>query len=173
MPRKAALDVSELEGAGVGAVASGGGSAVGAGADLAHVNPLTGQAFSQRYYKIKEKREALPVWKYLEEIGSQLEKSQVIIIEGETGSGKTTQVRAEIGHLFRHSMCHPCLVVCDTDPSVPCACWLWSQDRGPHGRLYAASSSCCNEHCSACSRRDGCEAWGAGGVHHSLRGCDV
>lgn len=58
------------------------------------MNPLTGRTYSEKYFSIKAKREALPVWRYLDEIGNQLKKSQVIIIEGETGSGKTTQVRS-------------------------------------------------------------------------------
>jgi HrpA-like RNA helicase len=79
---------------GADAVASGGAASSGGGSgDIARTNPLTGQPFSQKYYTIKEKREALPVWKYLEDIGEQLQKSQIVIIEGETGSGKTTQVR--------------------------------------------------------------------------------
>jgi len=92
--RKQKLDVSGLSSSvGADAVASGGAAASGGGAeDIARANPLTGKPFSPRYFTIRKKREALPVWKYLEEIGAQLEKSQIIIIEGETGSGKTTQV---------------------------------------------------------------------------------
>lgn len=41
---------------------------------------------------LKEVRESLPVYRYREEFLAAVEEHQVIIIEGETGSGKTTQL---------------------------------------------------------------------------------
>ncbi|KAJ2389116.1 hypothetical protein GGI23_005903, partial [Coemansia sp. RSA 2559] len=41
---------------------------------------------------IKEVRESLPVYKYRDELLSAVERFQVLIIGGETGSGKTTQI---------------------------------------------------------------------------------
>ncbi|KAJ1797602.1 hypothetical protein LPJ59_003029, partial [Coemansia sp. RSA 2399] len=41
---------------------------------------------------MKEVRESLPVYKYRDELLSAIEKFQVLIIAGETGSGKTTQI---------------------------------------------------------------------------------
>ncbi|KAJ2611788.1 hypothetical protein EV177_003316 [Coemansia sp. RSA 1804] len=41
---------------------------------------------------IKEVRESLPVYKYRDELLSAVEQFQVLIIVGETGSGKTTQI---------------------------------------------------------------------------------
>ncbi|KAI6658080.1 Pre-mRNA-splicing factor ATP-dependent RNA helicase PRP1 [Oopsacas minuta] len=38
------------------------------------------------------KRRALPIWPYKSEIIRRIEQSQVVIIEGETGSGKSTQI---------------------------------------------------------------------------------
>ncbi|KAI6658079.1 Pre-mRNA-splicing factor ATP-dependent RNA helicase PRP1 [Oopsacas minuta] len=38
------------------------------------------------------KRRALPIWPYKSDIISRIEQSQVVIIEGETGSGKSTQI---------------------------------------------------------------------------------
>ena len=58
----------------------------------ATTNPLNGLPFSQKYYKILEKRKDLPVFAFLTKIEDALKDHQVIIVEGETGSGKTTQI---------------------------------------------------------------------------------
>ena len=56
------------------------------------LNPLTGQPYTARYYDILEKRKALPVWSFLDDLQKNVEENQVVIVEGETGSGKTTQI---------------------------------------------------------------------------------
>lgn len=56
------------------------------------INRWTGKPYSQRYYEILEKRKTLPVWHQKEEFFQALKKSQSLILVGETGSGKTTQV---------------------------------------------------------------------------------
>ena len=56
------------------------------------VNPLTGQPFSSRSYSILEDRKKLPVMEFLDTLEEAVEKNQVVIVEGETGSGKTTQI---------------------------------------------------------------------------------
>ncbi|CAL1392056.1 unnamed protein product [Linum trigynum] len=56
------------------------------------VNPWNGKPFSQRYYDILEKRKTLPVWHQKEEFLDALRKNQVLVLVGETGSGKTTQI---------------------------------------------------------------------------------
>ena len=38
------------------------------------------------------KRQSLPIWRYKSQIMERIRKSQVIVIEGETGSGKSTQI---------------------------------------------------------------------------------
>lgn len=55
-------------------------------------NPLTGAAFSERYFKLLATRQKLPVYNFLNEIEAGVRANQVIVIEGETGSGKTTQI---------------------------------------------------------------------------------
>jgi len=55
-------------------------------------NPLTGRAYSQRYYQILEARKKLPVWEQRNEFFEMLAKNQTIVLVGETGSGKTTQI---------------------------------------------------------------------------------
>lgn len=58
------------------------------------VNPLTGMPYSQKYQTIYETRKKLPVWGFLDKVEAMLRANRVIVLEGETGSGKTTQVRA-------------------------------------------------------------------------------
>lgn len=56
------------------------------------VNPLTGAPFSARYQTLLAARQKLPVHQFLEQIQSAVKAHQVIVVEGETGSGKTTQI---------------------------------------------------------------------------------
>ncbi|XP_019163495.1 PREDICTED: probable pre-mRNA-splicing factor ATP-dependent RNA helicase DEAH2 isoform X1 [Ipomoea nil] len=56
------------------------------------VNSWTGRPYSQRYYEILEKRKTLPVWHQKEEFLQVLKANQTLILVGETGSGKTTQI---------------------------------------------------------------------------------
>jgi pre-mRNA-splicing factor ATP-dependent RNA helicase DHX15/PRP43 len=79
--RKRVLDLSE----------SGGGGGEG-GLAAAGVNPLTSRPFSQRHFSLLEGRKKLPAWGHLEEFSSLLRSNQVVIVEGTTGSGKTTQL---------------------------------------------------------------------------------
>lgn len=48
--------------------------------------------FSARYYDILKKRQALPVYEFKDELLRKVKENQTIIVEGETGSGKTTQI---------------------------------------------------------------------------------
>lgn len=57
-----------------------------------HVNPLTARPYSQRYYSILEARKRLPVWEQRSEFFEMISKNQTIVLVGETGSGKTTQI---------------------------------------------------------------------------------
>jgi len=49
--------------------------------------------FTQKYYDILKKRLGLPVWEYKEKFNTLLSKHQTLVLVGETGSGKTTQVK--------------------------------------------------------------------------------
>ena len=55
-------------------------------------NPLTGRPYSQNYYNILEKRQKLPVYEAEEDFVELVKTYQVVILVGETGSGKTTQI---------------------------------------------------------------------------------
>jgi pre-mRNA-splicing factor ATP-dependent RNA helicase DHX15/PRP43 len=56
------------------------------------INPWTGKPLSSRYYDILKGRQKLPVAEFKEEIERKVRENQVVVIEGETGSGKTTQI---------------------------------------------------------------------------------
>jgi pre-mRNA-splicing factor ATP-dependent RNA helicase DHX15/PRP43 len=56
-------------------------------------NPYSSKPYSDRYYDILSKRKQLPVWEQKEEFLDLVRKNQVIVLVGETGSGKTTQVK--------------------------------------------------------------------------------
>ncbi|GMI17832.1 hypothetical protein TrLO_g14158 [Triparma laevis f. longispina] len=55
-------------------------------------NPWSSLPFSQRYHDILKKRLKLPVYLFRENLLKTVNANQVIVVEGETGSGKTTQI---------------------------------------------------------------------------------
>jgi len=55
-------------------------------------NPFTHNVFSAQYHAILKKRLQLPVYLFREELIKVVAENQIIVIEGETGSGKTTQI---------------------------------------------------------------------------------
>ncbi|CAF1004366.1 unnamed protein product [Rotaria sordida] len=56
------------------------------------INRFTLQNYSHQYFELLKKRRQLPVWEYKEAFMATLEKNQVTVLVGETGSGKTTQI---------------------------------------------------------------------------------
>jgi pre-mRNA-splicing factor ATP-dependent RNA helicase DHX15/PRP43 len=56
------------------------------------INPLTYLPFSKKYFEILEEREKLPAYKGKEKFLELIQEHDIVIIEGETGSGKTTQI---------------------------------------------------------------------------------
>lgn len=58
----------------------------------AGVNPLNGRPFTARYYEILKVRQQLPVYQFIGELTKKVRENQTIVVEGETGSGKTTQI---------------------------------------------------------------------------------
>ncbi|XP_078446487.1 putative pre-mRNA-splicing factor ATP-dependent RNA helicase DEAH3 isoform X1 [Wolffia australiana] len=55
-------------------------------------NRWSGRPYSQRYFDILEKRKTLPVWLQKDEFLETVRANQTLILVGETGSGKTTQI---------------------------------------------------------------------------------
>ncbi|KFG51362.1 ATP-dependent RNA helicase [Toxoplasma gondii p89] len=56
------------------------------------INPYTGAPYSQRYYKILEGRKKLPSWNAKKNFLKLVKRNRTVILVGETGSGKTTQM---------------------------------------------------------------------------------
>ena len=56
------------------------------------LNPLNQRALSRHYFDILRSRRALPVFASLDVFEEAFKKNSVLIVEGETGSGKTTQI---------------------------------------------------------------------------------
>lgn len=57
-----------------------------------HINPFTGNAFSEKYFGILKVRRDLPVHAQRQEFLQIYQKHQIMVFVGETGSGKTTQI---------------------------------------------------------------------------------
>ncbi|KAF3784984.1 putative pre-mRNA-splicing factor ATP-dependent RNA helicase [Nymphaea thermarum] len=73
--------------------------------ESAEVNRWTGRPLSVRFYELLEKRKTLPVWQQRQEFMEALESNQTLILVGETGSGKTTQIPqfiVEAGYTSNH-----------------------------------------------------------------------
>ena len=49
-------------------------------------------AADRKKLSIQETRRSLPVWPFRKDLIEAIREHQVLIIEGETGSGKTTQI---------------------------------------------------------------------------------
>ena len=60
--------------------------------NLPKINPFTQKPFSDRFQTILKKRLLLPVWEYRNEFIKLTTTHQSLVLVGETGSGKTTQV---------------------------------------------------------------------------------
>ena len=60
--------------------------------DIHVVSFFSGLPFTPRYHELFKKRINLPVWEYKEKFIDILNKNQIMVLVGETGSGKTTQV---------------------------------------------------------------------------------
>jgi len=56
------------------------------------INKLTGSPYSERYFQLLDERMGLPVWEQQEEFLKLVEKHRIVVLVGETGSGKTTQI---------------------------------------------------------------------------------
>eukprot|EP00887_Chlorella_sp_A99_P003973 scaffold11.g3973.t1 len=97
MDRKRKLDIYEAPPSSGAA----NGTSTSYGDDGPSVNPYTGRPYSNRYYQILSGRKGLPVWQAKQDFTQMLHAHQTIILVGETGSGKTTQIAqfiAEAGY---------------------------------------------------------------------------
>eukprot|EP01080_Neovahlkampfia_damariscottae_P011062 gene11062-3770_t len=76
--------------------------------DSLEYNPFTQKQYSKHYYKILEKRKQLPVWEAKKDLIKLVEENQIVVIEGETGSGKTTQIPQFLAEEYSHNGCVAC-----------------------------------------------------------------
>lgn len=60
--------------------------------DTASTNFLNGKPYSENYYKILEGRKKLPAFDSKDKLLALMNEYQTLILVGETGSGKTTQI---------------------------------------------------------------------------------
>ena len=81
MKRKIDFDISSMRAAAAAPEAS---SSSGANSSI---NPWTQRSYSSKYYEILQKRKQLPVYEFKEALEKAVKDNQVVIVEGETGSG--------------------------------------------------------------------------------------
>lgn len=79
----------------------------------APVNPLTRTPYSERYHDILKKRRTLPVYNQRQKLLDYVKSNKVVVLEGETGSGKTTQVPQ---FLVENGYADGDAIVCCTQP---------------------------------------------------------
>lgn len=69
------------------------------------LNSFTQKPFSQRYFDILKKRRQLPVHQQRDEFLELVRQNQIVLLVGETGSGKTTQYVAQRSFSFGDHSC--------------------------------------------------------------------
>ncbi|KAL3119879.1 hypothetical protein niasHT_007007 [Heterodera trifolii] len=79
-------------------------------------NPFTGNNFSSKYWQLLSERTKLPVWRHRNEFISALGTHRCILLEAETGSGKTTQIPQWCVQWLRTRDPHNKSMVCCTQP---------------------------------------------------------
>lgn len=60
--------------------------------DESTINKYTGKKYSKKYFEILAKRKELPAFEAKKDILRLVSENQILIVQGETGSGKTTQI---------------------------------------------------------------------------------
>ena len=82
MKRKIDFDISSTRSAAPEAGSSSSGSS--------SINPWTQKSYSSKYYEILQKRKQLPVYEFKDALEKAVKENQVVIVEGETGSGNAS-----------------------------------------------------------------------------------
>ena len=59
---------------------------------FSNFNPFNYKEYSKNYYSILENRKKLPAWEARSHLIQLVKEHQILILQGETGSGKTTQI---------------------------------------------------------------------------------
>ncbi|XP_053963542.1 ATP-dependent RNA helicase DHX15 homolog isoform X2 [Anastrepha obliqua] len=89
---KKEFDVSATSFNNTAAAAPVAGAVASASRQPGNVNPYNLKPFTQRYFNLYKKRITLPVFEYQADFMRLLNEHQSIVLVGETGSGKTTQI---------------------------------------------------------------------------------
>lgn len=76
-----------------------------------HMSPLTGRFLSPRFFKLQLEASKLPAARARNRIQEAVEESSVVILQGDTGSGKSTQVPQIALELIRENIVNDGLVV--------------------------------------------------------------
>lgn len=66
------------------------------------LNPLTGKSYSERYKELAKKWSTFPVYKRAKEIIKDIEDYQVLLIQAQTGSGKSVLVVKYVLHVYNY-----------------------------------------------------------------------
>jgi pre-mRNA-splicing factor ATP-dependent RNA helicase DHX15/PRP43 len=56
------------------------------------INPLSNEPYSEQYFKILKQRQSLPAFDTKDTFVKTVRENDIVIVQGETGSGKTTQL---------------------------------------------------------------------------------
>ncbi|GAA5896499.1 hypothetical protein JCM8208_004215 [Rhodotorula glutinis] len=80
------------------------------------INPFTLQPFSKRYADIFAVRKKLPVHQQMNEFLEMFNANQFVVLSGETGSGKTTQIPQYVAYADLPHLRRPGLQVACTQP---------------------------------------------------------
>eukprot|EP01083_Nonionella_stella_P190946 707079_1 len=59
---------------------------------ISRINVLTQRPYSRRYFDLLAKRKKLPVWEMKSKILKLIDENRIVILAGEPGAGKTTQI---------------------------------------------------------------------------------
>ena len=120
---------------------------------------------------IKEQRESLPVYKFRKQIISAVAENQLLIVVGDTGSGKTTRKHPiPLSHLVILFSSLLTKLIQNRDYAIPGRGRLLQQRK--NDRLYATAARSCDVGCGSGSRRGWMSVGTRGRLYHPIRRSD-
>lgn len=111
-----------------------------------------------RIKKLRQAQSALPIARFKEELRSSLDTTRVLIVAGDTGCGKSTQVPQYLYEFGYRSI-----------GKVACSTWRFPLVTFPFGSLHPATSSGLRLPLQACGARAARRLWQQGGFPDPLR----
>ena len=77
--------------------------------DKQNINKFTNKFYSDRYYKLLSERMKLPAYNTQDEFQKLMKKNSIVIVVGDTGSGKTTQIpNFSVDYAIENNGCVAC-----------------------------------------------------------------